>query len=351
MKTRKLSRATEDGYRHDLVPGIKATADAERLAAALTLATEHLVQHEPLTLDAAAELAFGDAGKIAAWNPPADSPGWTPARRFERWFDRLRLPDVNRDQRYRFLLALGMEPGALFFDVKRDDPATLAAKRLLNSGDAMLLERRAAALAEATGVPIGALNEALPLWEARDELPEARPGGPPRPEALMPRRVRAAAVIPLGLLVLAGLSVLVRTSDFDAGLWVDEGLSYGIADRPLSDIPSTMRLDGSPPLYYMLLHVYTRALRRALGGRPARLQPLLRGAGHPRGVRARPQPLRQPRGLDRRRARGLQPLPDAVRAGGAHVLAGRAAQHHHRARRSSAPSCWTGAGAGPSPTR
>ena len=72
-------------------------------------------------------------------------------------------------------MPLGLEPGALFFDVKGDDPPTLAAKRLLNSGDAMLLERRAAALAEATGVPVGALNEALPLWEARDELPEADP--------------------------------------------------------------------------------------------------------------------------------------------------------------------------------
>lgn len=176
LKTRKLVRATDDGYRHELLPGIKATADAERLAAALTLAAQRIEQHEPLEPAAAADLAFGDAEKVAAWTPPADSPGWTPARRFERWFDRLRLPGVTRDQRYRFLLALGLEPGAMFFDMKGDDPATLAAKRLLNSGDAMLLERRAAALAEATGVPVGALNEALPLWEARDELPEGAPG-------------------------------------------------------------------------------------------------------------------------------------------------------------------------------
>lgn len=176
LKTRRLARATDDGYRNDLVPGIKATEDAERLAAALTLAAERIEQHEPLEPAAAADLAFGDAGRVTGWTPPADSPGWTPARRFERWFDRLRLPGASRDQRYRFLLALGLEPGALFFDVKGDDPATLAAKRLLNSGDAMLLERRAAALAAATGVPVGALNEALPLWEATDELPEGAPG-------------------------------------------------------------------------------------------------------------------------------------------------------------------------------
>jgi mannosyltransferase len=69
---------------------------------------------------------------------------------------------------------------------------------------------------------------------------------------------RIAALTPLGLAALAALSILLRTGQFDAGLWVDEGLSYGIADRPLTDIPQTMRLDGSPPLYYMLLHVYTR---------------------------------------------------------------------------------------------
>ena len=32
-------------------------------------------------------------------------------------------------------------------------------------------------------------------------------------------------------------SVLLRTRDLDVGFWIDEGLSVGIADRPLSDIP------------------------------------------------------------------------------------------------------------------
>ena len=30
----------------------------------------------------------------------------------------------------------------------------------------------------------------------------------------------------------------------------------GIASHGLTDIPSVLRLDGSPPLYYMLLHVW-----------------------------------------------------------------------------------------------
>jgi mannosyltransferase len=62
------------------------------------------------------------------------------------------------------------------------------------------------------------------------------------------------APLAVGGLVL--LSLLLRTRNFDVGFWIDEGLSVGIADRPLSDIPAALRLDGSPPLYYSLLHVW-----------------------------------------------------------------------------------------------
>ncbi len=61
---------------------------------------------------------------------------------------------------------------------------------------------------------------------------------------------------------LVALSLYLRTRDLDAGFWIDEGLSVGIADRPLADIPGVLRLDGSPPLYYSLLHVWM-----ALAGR------------------------------------------------------------------------------------
>ena len=40
--TRKLARAADDGYRNPLVPGLRATADAERLAIALTDAAARL---------------------------------------------------------------------------------------------------------------------------------------------------------------------------------------------------------------------------------------------------------------------------------------------------------------------
>src|SRR3954451_20854955 len=47
LVTRQLARAADDGYRNPLVPGLKATADAERLAGALTQAEARLVPPGP----------------------------------------------------------------------------------------------------------------------------------------------------------------------------------------------------------------------------------------------------------------------------------------------------------------
>jgi hypothetical protein len=73
-------------------------------------------------------------------------------------------------------------------------------------------------------------------------------------------RARTAAsariVVPAGLGLLVGLSLLLRTSELNVGYWVDEGLSVGIAHRPLLDIPGILRQDGSPPLFYCLLNVW-----------------------------------------------------------------------------------------------
>jgi mannosyltransferase len=66
----------------------------------------------------------------------------------------------------------------------------------------------------------------------------------------------ARIVAPLGLGVLVLLSIYVRTRQVGVGFWIDEGLSVGIADRPLGDIPGVLRQDGSPPLYYVLLHLW-----------------------------------------------------------------------------------------------
>jgi hypothetical protein len=59
--------------------------------------------------------------------------------------------------------------------------------------------------------------------------------------------------IVLGLLAV---SLYLRTNSLGESLWMDEGLSIGIASQPLFDIPSVLRVDGSPPFYYMLLSVW-----------------------------------------------------------------------------------------------
>src|SRR3954454_15880222 len=74
---------------------------------------------------------------------------------------------------------------------------------------------------------------------------------------LRARAARSArVVVPLGLGLLIAASLVLRTRQLDVGYWIDEGLSVGIADRPLTDIPGVLRVDGSPPLYYMFLHVW-----------------------------------------------------------------------------------------------
>lgn len=56
---------------------------------------------------------------------------------------------------------------------------------------------------------------------------------------------------------LVALSLVSIALRFDYQLqrfWVDEALTVGISARPLSAIPALLRLDGSPPLYYLVLH-------------------------------------------------------------------------------------------------
>ena len=50
------------------------------------------------------------------------------------------------------------------------------------------------------------------------------------------------------------VSLYLRTRSLYASFWIDEGLSVGISSHPLLDIPGVLRQDGSPPLYYVLLH-------------------------------------------------------------------------------------------------
>ncbi|MGH2947629.1 MAG: glycosyltransferase family 39 protein, partial [Solirubrobacteraceae bacterium] len=54
--------------------------------------------------------------------------------------------------------------------------------------------------------------------------------------------------------VLALATLLWRTGAMDAGYWIDEAIAVGIASYDLVEIPRVLRQDGSPPLYYLLLH-------------------------------------------------------------------------------------------------
>jgi mannosyltransferase len=58
------------------------------------------------------------------------------------------------------------------------------------------------------------------------------------------------------LVVLTALSLWFRTRVLGAGYWIDEGISVGIAHHPFTSIPHVLREDGSPPAYYLLLHVW-----------------------------------------------------------------------------------------------
>ncbi|MGO9791960.1 MAG: glycosyltransferase family 39 protein [Solirubrobacteraceae bacterium] len=58
------------------------------------------------------------------------------------------------------------------------------------------------------------------------------------------------------LLVLIGVSLYLRTRYLGGQFWMDEALAVGISSHSLSAIPGVLRHDGSPPLYYLLLHIW-----------------------------------------------------------------------------------------------
>lgn len=253
MRVRRQQRAVDDGYSSPLLPGVRASADAARLADELAFSSGRLLAlqaptasgplpgpYESARASAASDpeqaiwtcflLAYlsplegaepfagieralaspraelsdlegielgphrshdpkrGSATLDAyrAWYEQASSQaaafagdaGWTPQRRFERLFERLALPGLTRAARFELLVLLGalglaeLEPDSLHLIAGRgtggDDATTLAAKRLFAIGDQMLLERRARALADATGLPLASLELALANWQAEE---------------------------------------------------------------------------------------------------------------------------------------------------------------------------------------
>jgi hypothetical protein len=169
MSVRRVARAVDDGYEHELVPGLRASEDALRLAHDLAFASARLdeLQNRPAGLYAevsatadpreAAWLAFliavlsplegddpwaaieparttlasgelpdvaeAERGPRAAPDPVAALPAFRtwlerpdplaaelslpPARRFDRLYERLSLAGLARTQRYEFLVLVG----------------------------------------------------------------------------------------------------------------------------------------------------------------------------------------------------------------------------------------------------
>jgi mannosyltransferase len=82
-----------------------------------------------------------------------------------------------------------------------------------------------------------------------------------RPRLRPPRLAVAApaartALTPAALIVLVAASAWLRTRALSAAYWMDEGISVGIASHHLTAIPGLLREDGSPPVYYLLLHLW-----------------------------------------------------------------------------------------------
>ncbi len=251
LKVRREGRAAEDGYSNALVPGLRASADATRLAAEIDFAAGRLAAlglDPPGLYGELRELAGTDIEHatwgcvISAYLAPTEDPdpfasiravlaevpgpaslrgdidglldeaqtgprgsrepgrgraalaayaqwvsragggsqasafegdgAWTAERRFARLFERLALPGFSRAARYEMLVTLGrlglyeLEADSLQLGGAGEDPTTMAAKRVFGIGDPLLLDRRAAALAEAAEVPLEALDLALANWVA-----------------------------------------------------------------------------------------------------------------------------------------------------------------------------------------
>jgi hypothetical protein len=78
----------------------------------------------------------------------------------------------------------------------------------------------------------------------------------PRPRWL--DRYPTWAVVTGILVVLIAASAFIRTRYISGQFWMDEAITTGIASHSLSAIPGLLRHDGSPPLFYFLLHLWIR---------------------------------------------------------------------------------------------
>jgi Alpha-glutamyl/putrescinyl thymine pyrophosphorylase clade 3 len=238
VRVRRVAVGPEDGYASGLLPGLRSSQDALRLADELAFAAGRLevLEDDPPGLygEAASAadpeeglwLAFAiaylgplegpdpwagvrsavgpwaEGAELAEPQPPTGPRGahdpargratlaaygawaaragsqaaalageaaWAPGRRFARAYERLALPGLTRDARFEFLVTAGRLGLA---DLRADalhlggaDDVTTGAKRVFGIADTHLLERRVRELAEATRMPLDALDLALFNWQ------------------------------------------------------------------------------------------------------------------------------------------------------------------------------------------
>ncbi len=182
----------EDG---DPFAGIRRALDADWRAGELPDLSEiplgPRTSHDPARGDATlraylqwAHYADGQDGRQQ--DMFVGDPTWTKQRRFERLFERLKLPGLGRMGRYELLVTLGriglyeLRADSLHLagarGGKSEDLTTVAAKRVFGIGEPVHLERRALMLAEAMSVPVEALDLAFANWGAGER---ATLGAPP----------------------------------------------------------------------------------------------------------------------------------------------------------------------------
>jgi mannosyltransferase len=105
---------------------------------------------------------------------------------------------------------------------------------------------------------------------AVDTLPPRSSAPPPEPDEHRGRSrsglfdrlggYRPSRLVIGGLLAaLTLVSLYLHTRQLNFYYWIDEAISVGISSHPLGQLPQLLREDGSPPLYYALLHVWMQA--------------------------------------------------------------------------------------------
>ncbi len=152
------------------ISAVRTSWSSEVLPTLETVRCGPRTAHDPargeLTIEAYRAWAARSGSQQAAFT---GEPSWSPERRFARVFERLALPGFHRAVRFDLLVTLGrlgafeLRAGAL--ELGGSDDVTLAAKRAFAIGDPLLLERRAAALADACGLQLEALDVGLYNWQ------------------------------------------------------------------------------------------------------------------------------------------------------------------------------------------